>query len=89
MIFEAPETFVFKTWIAQHLGMCQEFRVLSKEHENRSKCLGQCRVSLKLVKMLDIAVVSLFKKQYLAVIMSDNYEKTIKVLQSHQNMCPM
>ena len=39
MIFEAPETFVSKTWIAQCLGMCHESRVISKEHENHSKCL--------------------------------------------------
>ena len=28
MIFEAPETLVFKTWIVQYLGMCQESQIL-------------------------------------------------------------
>ena len=61
MIFEAPETFVFKTWIAQHLGMCQESRVLSKEHENCSKCLGFRQIPSQMVKSPATAVGSGFK----------------------------
>mgnify|MGYP003716078971 CR=1 FL=1 len=60
MIFEAPETFVFKTWIAQHLGMCQESRVLSKEHENRSKCIDFRQILSQMVKTLETAVGSGF-----------------------------
>ena len=61
MIFKAPETFVFKTWIAQHLGMCQESRVLSKEHENRSKCLDFRQIPSQMGKTLATAVGSGFK----------------------------
>ena len=60
MIFEAPETFVFKTWTAQHLGMCQEPRVPSKEHENRSKCLDFRQIPSQMGKTLATAVGSGF-----------------------------
>ena len=60
MIFKAPETFVFKTWIALHLGMRQESRVLSKEHRNRSKCLDFRQIPSQMGKTLATAVGSGF-----------------------------